>query len=257
MMPTKMRLLVTVKTYPLPSMTPRMEVVCTAGVREDGSFVRLFPIGFRYRPYWQRFKKYQWIEALVEKHKHDRRPESYMPLPDSDIRITSDVLSSANKWAERKKYVLAREPQTLCDLNKLPAFSQSLGVVKPREVLDLVVREVKRDWKPEWQQLFKSERLFGPKQKPLEKIPYEFSYRFKCEEPSCGGHELMIADWEIGQLFRYMRDKHGGEQVAIDKVKQKFLGQMCDEKIDTHFFVGTMLAHPKSWIVLGVFWPKK
>lgn len=25
---------------------------------------------------------------------------------------------------------------------------------------------------------------------------------------------------------------------------------------DTHFFVGTILAHPKSWVVIGVFWPK-
>ncbi|MCH8922277.1 MAG: hypothetical protein IIA67_03890 [Planctomycetes bacterium] len=28
------------------------------------------------------------------------------------------------------------------------------------------------------------------------------------------------------------------------------------EKNDTHFYVGTILAHPKSWVVIGVFWPK-
>jgi hypothetical protein len=254
--PTEMRLLVTVKTYPLPSMTPHMEVVCTAGVREDGSFVRLLPIDFRYRPYWERFKKYQWIEAVVVKHKHDRRPESFIPVPDTDIKVIPEPLSSASKWAERKRYVLAREPQTMCSLNSLPVFTQSLGLVKPREVLDIVVREGDREWKPEWQQLFRSERLFGPKQKPLEKIPYEFSYKFLCADPECGGHEMMIADWELGQLYREMRDQHG-EEAATAKVRQKFLTQMCGPRFDTHFFVGTTLAHPKSWIVLGVFWPKK
>ena len=40
------RLLVTVKTYPTLS-TKYGETVCTAGVREDGSWVRLYPVPFR------------------------------------------------------------------------------------------------------------------------------------------------------------------------------------------------------------------
>lgn len=48
MTPVKQRLkvLITVKTYPVPS-TKYDELVCTAGVTEPGDFIRLYPINFR------------------------------------------------------------------------------------------------------------------------------------------------------------------------------------------------------------------
>ena len=67
---------------------------------------------------------------------------------------------------------------------------------------------------------------------------------------------MMIEDWEIGQLYRAMRDKFGNAEVAVEKVRQKFFDQICGPDIDTHFFVGTVLSHA-SWIILGTFWPKK
>ena len=29
------------------------------------------------------------------------------------------------------------------------------------------------------------------------------------------------------------------------------------EKFDTHFYVGTVHQHPKSWIIVGLFYPPK
>jgi hypothetical protein len=63
----KARVLIVVKTYPHPSESYQ-ELVCTAGIREDGSFIRLYPIDFRYRPLYQWYKKYQWIEVDIEKN---------------------------------------------------------------------------------------------------------------------------------------------------------------------------------------------
>ncbi len=65
-MPEKLKVLITVKTYPLPS-EGYQELVCTAGVLPDGSFIRLYPIDYRYRPYWQWYKKYQWVEVSSER----------------------------------------------------------------------------------------------------------------------------------------------------------------------------------------------
>ena len=43
---SKDRVLITVKTYP--TLSRRYgETVCTAGVREDGSWVRIYPVPFR------------------------------------------------------------------------------------------------------------------------------------------------------------------------------------------------------------------
>ena len=66
-MSKKTRVLITVKTYPLPS-DKYTELVCTAGILEDGSLIRLYPIDYRYRDYWQWYKKYQWIEVEIDKN---------------------------------------------------------------------------------------------------------------------------------------------------------------------------------------------
>ena len=101
----KIRLLITVKTYPTPSTRYR-EIVCTAGVKEDGSWVRLYPINYRFKDYSQWYKKYQWIEVEVEKNFRDPRPESFRPV--SDIKILGKPLGTENNWAERKKICLSQ-----------------------------------------------------------------------------------------------------------------------------------------------------
>ena len=107
------RVLIVVETYPHPSHTYQ-ELVCTAGMLEDGTFIRLYPIDYRYRPAHQKYKKYQWIEVDVTKSK-DFRPESYRPDLDS-LRVIGQPLPSDNSWSERKKIVLAKPAKTMCEL---------------------------------------------------------------------------------------------------------------------------------------------
>ncbi len=251
----RVKVLVTVKTYPLPSESYG-ELVCTAGVREDGSFIRLYPIDYRLLQYWQWYKKYQWIELDVEKNERDPRPESFRPMSGTTITPIGKRILTKNNWAERKQYVLARGVQTMCVLEASSERSRSLAIIHPEKVSAFEAEPVERNWKPKWAGLFRQERLFGPKQKALEKIPFKFLYTFTCEEPSCKGHKKTIVDWEVGRLYLRMRDKYGSEEIAVDKVKEKFLGDMCGRDVDTHFFVGTVLPY-NAWIILGVFWPKK
>ncbi len=246
------KVLITVKTYPLPSKS-HYELVCTGGVREDGSFIRLYPIDYRYRPYWQWYKKYQWIEVEVERYEKDPRPESYRPI--GEIRTLGKELGTDRNWAERKRYVLAQGVQTMCALRAKPQQEKSLGIIRPKDVSDFKIEPATRDWKPKWKKLFQEQDLFGPDRKPLEKIPYKFSYAFTCHEPGCSGHKMMIEDWEIGELFRKMRAKFRDECVATEKVRQRFFDQVCGPNIDTHFYVGTVLSHG-TWVILGAFWPK-
>jgi hypothetical protein len=251
----KRKVLITVKTYPIPSQTYQ-ETVCTAGVLEDGSFIRLYPVDFRYMPYFQRYRKYQWIEVDIKKHERDPRKESYRPKLDSICPI-GNPLSTRGNWAERKKYVLAKGTKTLEQLNDLKSSDRtSLGIVKPKKIEDLIVEPDCSQWPPKQQAVFNQKRLFGPRQRPLEKIPFKFSYRFSCDDGTCTGHKMMIADWELGELYRNMRDKYHDSDQAAKKVRQKFLDEMCNCGKDTHFFVGTTLDYG-AWIVLGVFWPKK
>ena len=255
-MAIKMRVLITVKTYPLPSRGYQ-EIVCTAGVQPDGTFIRLNPIDYRYRPYWQWYKKYQWVDVEVEKHDKDPRKESFRPKLET-LKPYGEPLDTKNNWQERKKYVLAKGAHSMEELNIFQDLDRtSLGITRPKEIFGLDIDEVERDWKPEWKTLFLQQRLFGPQQKPLEKIPYRFSYRFACDDSRCNGnHKLMIEDWEICELFLRMRNMYQDEKVALDMVRNKFYNEICGSKIDTHFFVGTTLQYG-TWIILGVFWPKK
>jgi len=252
--PEKLKILVTAMTYPVPSRT-QVEIVCTAGVREDGTFVRLFPVDYRYRDESEKYKTHQWIEINAVKRRDDPRPESYRPAHGAKIRL-GEWLSTRNAWALRKQYVLAKGAQTMCALQELPCNKCSLGIIRAKHVKDFVVEPADPDWKPVVMSDLCQLDLFGGKRKPLEKIPYKFSYAYKCEEPGCKGHKMMIEDWEVGVLYRKLRDDCQDEKVAIEKVRNKFLNTICAPDRDTHFFVGTTLAHG-TWIIIGTFWPPK
>jgi len=99
------KVLITVKTYPTIS-TKYEELVCTAGFLEDGSWIRIYPIPFRKKPYYEQYKKYDWIELDLVKNESDFRPESFRPKTlDTEIKIVGHI-NTQNNWEERKKYCL-------------------------------------------------------------------------------------------------------------------------------------------------------
>ena len=71
------RVLITVKTYPTLSRKYG-ETVCTAGIREDGSWVRIYPVPFRRLGEAQQYEKYDWVESDLIQSRKDcyRRPDS-------------------------------------------------------------------------------------------------------------------------------------------------------------------------------------
>lgn len=88
--------------------------------------------------------------------------------------------------------------------------------------------------------------------KPLEKIPFKFSYMFTCDERYCRGHKLICVDWELGQAYRRWKQKYGDD--CEGKIIERFETDMILTH-DTHFFVGTIHGHPGAWIIVGLFYP--
>ena len=255
-----LRVLITVKTYPIPSKKYD-ELVCTAGVTETGDFVRLYPINFRDLPFEQQYKKYQWIEVVAEKHKgRDVQKESYRPDCESIQILGEPIPSTPDNWAERARYALAKRSLSMEDLREQQeADRTSLGIFKPKTVHDLVVSRDAPEWPKKFLHALQQQRLFEYRKKalvPPRKVPFKFQYCFECDDPRCKGHQMMVEDWEVGALFWRLADKGASDEDATAGVRQKFLGQLCGRDRDTHFFVGTILAHPKSWVVIGVFYPK-
>lgn len=173
-------------------------MVCTAGITESQEWVRLYPIDYRYRPRYQQFRKYQWIEIdlLPYGAGNDRRKESRKPDLES-MRSLGEPLSTKNAWYERRIIIDNMPVYTVKQLQNLYERDRtSLGIVRPSRVLDLVIEPAESDWKAEWQALFGQLRLFGPPQKSLRKIPFKFSYIFECQDNN-KPHRSMIEDWEL------------------------------------------------------------
>jgi hypothetical protein len=253
----RLRVLITVKTYPHPS-TKYEETVCTAGIRADGGFARLYPIRFRALPYEQQYAKYQWIELEAERNPQDPRPESFRPRLDS-VRPVGGPLGTDHGWSARKRIVLPHLVPSMEEVRERQQRDRtSLALIRPAEVLDLTVeRRREPDWTRAELELLQQSNLFGPSLRPLPKVPYYFRYRFRCDDPGCGEHALMIEDWELGALYFNMLRQYGEERVAVQKVKGKFFGELYSDRCDTCFFVGNTKEHESGWLVLGIFYPPR
>jgi len=255
--PTKTKVLITVMTYPHPS-EKHLELLCTAGITENNQWVRLYPIDYRYRPKEQQFHKYQWIDiGLAERGaKNDGRKESRKPDMES-IQILGEPLSPEHEWRARTEIIDRMPHHTILELKALyDADKTSLGIVRPTEILDLKVEPVEREWKPEWQATLKQFNLFSGPPKQLEKLPFKFSYVFRCADTGEKPHSAMIEDWELGVLYRKEVERLGDEEAAVASVRKKFFDQICHSSRDTRFFMGTVFPY-NTWVVIGVFWPPK
>lgn len=264
----KASVLITVKTYPLPSRS-YTELVCTAGLLNGEKWIRIYPISFRFlRDSEQQYPKYSWIEIDLVRNSKDFRPESYRPKLGVDERITVlNRIGTDNEWAARRSYVLKETFTSMNELIRLAKDEQvrkSLATLKPSRIVDFVVETDEREWEQEWRDqlkqlnMFESTNQHGNK-KLIRKLPYKFSYRFFSDgdkEP----RTMMIEDWEIGALFwNCLSRTDGDEKAACELVKQKYLDEFADK--DIHLFVGTTFKYhnvaPNPFVIVGVFYPPK
>jgi hypothetical protein len=217
----------------------------------------LYPIDYRYRSKSQQFHKYQWINVGLASRGagNDKRCESRRPDLDS-IRILGPPLSSDDGWRERREIVEKMPVRTVNQLRGLYDSDRiSIGIVRPTEILDLDIEPADAEWKPEWQALFNQFTLFGGAPKGLAKIPFKFSYVFKCEDND-KPHRAMIEDWELGVLYLKERDRKASDQLAAQSVKDKYLTWMFSKDRDPLLFMGTTFPY-NAWVVIGVFYPSK
>ena len=257
------KVFITVKTYPTPSTT-YTELACTAGFREDGSWIRLYPIPFRFLEDEQRYGRYQWVEVGIERrYDQDQRPESYRVCDIDNIKPL-DRVGIWNAWEERKNIIFKKErPYT--NLGEIIALARknelSLAIFKPSKIIDLIIKPAPPEL-PEKQldnQLKQMDLLSQDHNlddfKFMPKLPYTFSYRF--EDDSGNKSTLMITDWEIGQLYLNCCKKDSPEEAAR-KVKKKYLNKFTEDK-ELYFFLGTTYKwHRRAknpYIIIGVFYP--
>jgi hypothetical protein len=259
----RQRVLITVKTYPTLSRKYG-ETVCTAGLRPDGSWLRMYPVPFRRLNEVEQYKKFDWVECRLRRHTADPRPETFRPVDFGELQAVAHM-GTGQDWRERRELVL----KTATVFNRLDVLiaaaksnEASLAVFRPTEVIDFFWELDDREWDPErlremrqrnsqldlfddnsWRQTFEI----------IPKLPFSFSYRFKDAVGKTS--EMQVLDWETGALFwNCMKSAEGDEAAALEKVRNKYLDEFAQR--DLHFFVGTTqqfhFVAPNPWVIVGV-----
>ncbi len=260
----KQRVLITVKTYPTLSRKYG-ETVCTAGVREDGTWLRIYPVPFRRLSEEQQYSKFDWLEAQLVRNTTDPRPETYRPLDERELEARVAHMGTDDNWRERRRLLLqtARVYDRLDELiSGAKANEVSLAVFKPTSVIDFFWEEDDRDWNPDkvrqMRDATKQYDLFADNTwretfKLIAKLPYSFSYKF--EDAAGRPSELQVLDWEAGALYwNCLQSADGDEAKALAKVRHKYLEEFRQK--DLHFFLGTTqqfhFIAPNPWVIIGV-----
>lgn len=259
----KERILITVKTYPTLSRKYG-ETVCTAGVREDGSWVRIYPVPFRRLDEAEQYRKFDWVECRLVRHTSDPRPETFRPLDENELQPVGHI-DTANNWSERRR-ILLKTARVYDRLDELIAGAKSnqvsLAIFRPTKIVDFVWEQETREWDEskvrEMRELTSQLDLFADNSwrmtfQVIPKLPYSFSYRF--QDITGKSSELQVLDWETGALYwNCLRLVDGDEQKALAKVRQKYLDAFL--KTDLHFFLGTTqqfhFVAPNPWVIIGV-----
>jgi hypothetical protein len=256
-----------VKAYPALSKTYG-EVSCIAGVQMSGPaaprWIRLYPVPFRALESDQRFSKYQPTRVRVQRHNGDTRPETRRPDRDS-IQPFGKPLSTAKGWQQRRRFVEPLMVESMCELLRRQRDDKtSLGVFRPGRVEDVIIEpadvsaeraQIAAAWAAQGSLLDQVEGAERAHQvKALTLIPWRFKYRYFCSDPACrNGHRQSIIDWEIVRTYMHVKGRGDWKQ----RLRKRWLDDLCAADRDTAFFVGNQHLHPRSFMVLGVWWPER
>jgi hypothetical protein len=268
------KVLITVKAYPAIS-NKYGETVCTAGITEEGKWIRIYPIPFRKLDYNNQFKKYDWIELDLIRNKSDFRIESYRPLDLSTMKTIGRIDSDSNSWIERRASVINKGPKIYTNLAELISEAQnkatcvSLATFKPKNTKDFIFKPVSGEWDPKKLKKLEAKdaqgRLFDDEIENdiqnfelVAKLPYKFSFVF--EDDSNKESTMMIEDWETGMLYwNSLKRYNGNENLACEDVKKKYFDDFAKTK-DYYFFLGTTQLHHYTarnpFVIIGDFRPK-
>ncbi|WP_141651225.1 hypothetical protein [Microbacterium sp. 3J1] len=258
------RVLITVKATPQPS-EKYGDTVCVAGVRLDGptpTWIRLYPIAFRYLGDDAQFAKYDIIELDVRRRDGDSRRESFTPALGSWQKV-----GHLPPWRDRHEVLRDLEPTTTCRLMRAAERDHrapSLGLVFPKEFRGLEFSP-HQPWSDE--QVRKMAARIEKESSaliPAGAVPpvlvaprLKVRYRYVCEEPTCSSHVGRILDWELTSLQNRSRRESDTRLKQI--ITEKFVGMMCDSSRRTGLFLGNFeLASRRSkFSVLGVYYPRR
>lgn len=209
--------------------------------------LRLYPIRYRHLTAERRFDRFDLVELDMELPRDDYRPESRHVIEDSICIVGDGKKLTAEARVRLWKPFIVPTLKELHAQNK--ATKRSFGIIKPEDgsvkFFVKLTKDIDDDDRAMNQAAFQQVSLF---EEPLAKLPtpdYAFGYRF-----TSGGHshEHLIHDWEVQAAYIAYRKRYGDE--ALDVLKREY-GENIPKR-NLHFILGTMKAHPHTFIIIGL-----
>lgn len=240
-----MRAAVLVKAFPQPSQKYE-ETVCCAGITAEGQFLRLYPIRYRHLAQSQRFERWDVIEFEATRPHDDWRPES-RHVSEESIRIVQSASQTNDE--QRVRLWLPHVADSLVALKEENVATQkSLGVIRPDDgSVRFKVRQLKAGSADDEQIQHAFKQVSMLDDGPLSRltVEYEFSYRFTCAGQK---HEMKIHDWEVQAAYFGYKARYGdGALIRLTEQYQEVLPSQ-----NLHLVMGTMKAHPRQFIIIGL-----
>lgn len=251
------RILIWGKTYP--ELSRRYsETVCTAGVRADGSPIRLYPVPLRYLNDENQYKLWDWIDVPVRKAE-DTRPESFKIRADG-IRHIDRVPTDDNEWAGRREVISRDTSWHFADVGALKAAQRecgrSFGFVAPGSIEGIYLRRKSAQEEAEYnakiEEIQAQRDMFLPEYKELgfrrQEIRLQWRCPIRCPECANGPHDMQVLDWGLIELARKNRWDWDLAKRRLEEIAN----------LDTHdfrLFLGNMKAHPTAFTIVGLWYP--
>jgi len=163
-------------------------------------------------------------------------------------------------------------------LHKVPVYSDfaaveaarqkegtTLALLRPSRIIELEIKATKNaDWtddeKVKLTQMQQQSSLFSEDENRrqvalLEKIPFDFHYRYEClVDGRVVVYRHKLVDWEVGALYRRLRKQYGAsgwEKPFREKYEQELPSR------DLLLLMGTIHRFPDQWLAVSVTCPPK
>lgn len=251
------RVLIWGKTYPELS-AKYIETVCTGGVLEDGTAIRLYPVPLRYLGTGAQYALYDWIDVPILKSTSDPRPESHK-VDAENIRQVGHVDPDRHGWRARSHFIF-KDPEwqfeSVAALKAAEAKTgRSMGIVTPGVVED--VRLVRKptgageEYEKKMAEVQGQTDFFTPEYKELEFLPYDLKLRWRCAEQcaECRNrpHDMKALDWGLLELAR--REGWPAAQSRLETISD--MGEY-----DFKLYMGNFRLRRHIFGIIGMWYPK-
>jgi|TARA_R110002096_G_scaffold420001_1_gene624874 hypothetical protein len=240
-----LELLINCKTYPAISKK-YIETVCTGGVQVDGTFVRLYPIPFRFLEREEQYKRWDIIQVRAYKDTKDRRPESWHLIHGTPINIVKSLTTDKQRWEWMNKAVFQ-------GAEDLESQGKTNGLVEI-EPIEFYWQPDKKEWTPSQIKTLSQGSLFDSKDKMAQlatRVPWQFRLKYR-EKVTGREDDGKVLAWSNYQGYLRFSKDTGDENVALEMVADKVRRSIFSKDKTVYAILGT---HSRfgHWMISGLY----